>query len=226
MGNTWSLEFSLGRVVAEDDLHGAIQALAAASGAPNTSTVPSIVVEADWFSERRYQNLSDAVAYVCASGGLLTVWNGDRDYHFAVDPNGRSLRISILHELREDRPEDAITSTILSDLFSIACERLRPIHAYAIDELLLEAASGSDLQRIVADLAAVPSAGRPPPMLFWLNFFESEYFAECVASALPSRGCDVTRSTNGAAVRLGRWPWNTGIAVLGPGNRYAEPCPG
>ena len=223
MGNTWSLRLNLGRPVTAGDLNAAVLALSEiALGEPSAETKPIIVLEPGGLSEREYASLPEAITAVAAMGGLFTVWRGGLDFHFGADPSSQRISVSVLHELLEDRPEDLRAAQILVDLFRLACERLRPVHAFSTDEHLLEAALRPGLERAFQGVDEAPASLKAPPILFWLNYFDTSYFRSAIQPALPDGGFEAVPAASGVFVSLGRWPWNARVALLQGDGRYAS----
>ena len=167
-----------------------------------------------------------AGATMCKDGGLLTLWKDCEKDHLSdicvtFHPESREISVGLSCSLQEERPGDAQIAADLHNIFVTLCRRLDPLYGYSTDEWGLEMCfSGKDgIQKMNAFKAAVQQM-EPPPVLFWVNYFNSRYLSRIDGRALSSMRHRRQHLEHGDIVYLAENIWNVAFGFLGPDGLY------
>jgi hypothetical protein len=108
-------------------------------------------------------------------------------------------------------------------LFVSLFQRLQPIYGYASDEWTWEALfnPAASINKAQDDMLSAIRAKRPPPVLFWLNYFSSSFFRQIGDQAMSKvRHRLDAESAEGMFVFLSDDWWNTHVATLTGDGKY------
>ncbi len=163
--------------------------------------------------------LADEAAFIEAVGTAGGHFMWAEDIHVTYDAAHWRLSFAALHDGESRDEEQAQT---LKTVFSALCRDLEPRYGYAYDEEHLENVFAHfDFLTIWQSFIRSVSTGETPQLLFWLNYFEANYYTSiggerCLAEVKPR----LTRATNGRFAALADYPWEAKVAVLGENGVY------
>jgi hypothetical protein len=234
MANTWSYDLTLGsKIPLSEKAFSIILDTADSFGysvwapGPKPTESPAILVMShDGMDELEFHDIAAAQETLCGQGGLLTIWRAlGSDQHLDIwitfEPGFGEISLSVGHGLHEDHEEDVQKARDLTGMFKTLCQRLEPIYGYSTDELTLEFDLGAEhFLKKWADFRTAVWQLKPPPILFWLNYFSSDYLhaiGERRLAAVPHRR---EKLEHGMFIYLAEDLWNSHSATLGCSGMY------
>jgi hypothetical protein len=173
-------------------------------------------------AETVFYDLGSAVTYLSQSGGSLQLWKGTIDILLSVGqleeglhptsnnqpddymPNYCvcSLLVDGTHFRYDlDPTESMLISSDLQDLFKELCTLTGAHYGYSTDEYALEQ-FWEDLQ-IYQNIRYLD----PPTVLFWLQYFSSEYAEHMDLTRVSDLGGVIRQLENGVLVQFFDHPW-------------------
>lgn len=171
-----------------------------------------------------FTSRAECYEYLATHGGSVAVFDGQ-------EPDGNDLRLDFDWKRKQvvtgslsdfARRHDGVMAADLKAMFVFLCKDLRPFYGYSSDEWMVEAAFAN--KKYMSQWRAFERAVRKervPPLLFWLNYFDSGYFeriGEARMGEVPH--CIVPLEDRGIFVSLSEYPWEGKLAVLGDDDRY------
>ncbi len=226
MPNTWDYTIVL-RDRVEDRASIAERVLAIGQSIGYTLAGESWVLDAEG-EEHLLQTRGDVLDFLATHGGLVTLWCKRKhcDIGLSFDWEGLTISVGVLHDLLStDHPDDDGYGGCAGDLeamFTMLCRELRPAYGYSSDEWMLEAALGTrDFPSRWRAFEQTVREQRPPPLLFWLNYFARDYFERVGAERLAAVPHRVVRlGDEGVFVYLSDHPWDAQMALLDAEGRH------
>lgn len=183
-------------------------------------------ISVDGKHELDFAEWTRAEAYLIARGGSIQLWKTEsgsccREIGLGYTPAVREISLFVTHDLRQDRETDVQLVAELWSVFADLCRQLEPVYGYSTDEYRLERAlAGAPIGEMMDDLRIAVSRRAPPPLLFWLNYFCSDYFDQLPRLVLPDSNLVESRACRGVNVLLGTHPWKGQVARLQPSGKY------
>ncbi len=179
--------------------------------------------------EHLLETRGEVLDFLATRGGLVTLWceRKQRDIGLSFDWEGLTISVGVLHDLLPagDLADDGQggSAADLEAMFTMLCGELKPAYGYSSDEWMLEAALGTrDFPARWRAFEQTVREQRPPPLLFWLNYFARDYFERVGAERLAAVPHRVVRlGDEGVFVYLSDHPWDAQMALLdAEGRRY------
>ncbi len=180
---------------------------------------PVSVLTTDGMSDLRFRDVHALAPYVCSQGGSFPIWRGDDNLDLSFEPQKKKLEIFVTHDIQQGRDEQIAEDP--EKLFRAYCVELESRYGYACDEWRLEAAfPGTRVLTAWQEFQDGINQGQPPSILFWLNYFDRQYWERIGPERLKDLECDSVQVAQGIFVYLARYPWDAWLAVLGKDGRY------
>jgi hypothetical protein len=180
----------------------------------------------DGLSQFEFRDLATAQETLCAQGGLLNLWKDFgsewyEDIHITFRPKSGEISFGVSYDLWETRDEDLQKASDLKGIFITLCQRLEPFYGYSANEYRLETIlNGKDFAEEWASFKTTTQDMKQPPILFWLNYFSSQYFrqiGEHTFKAIPHRKENLEQ---GVLIYLAEYPWDAKMATLKDSGSY------
>jgi hypothetical protein len=218
MGNTWTYD-----LIFDETTHFTPelfrQVLDVAAEQSYRLRYPTYVVDLDNVDDLEFYDAQTLSAYMCSHGGLFTVWREEEDIHIRFYPSERYIALGILYNLRRDRDEQI--SLDLENLFLAFCQRFQPSCGYCHDEWNLEAIFPSDLIENWGKFKSNVLNQEPPLLLFWINYFETQYFFNIGEWRFEElQPYKLVRTEHGVFMYLASSPWDIQHAILREDGKY------
>lgn len=215
MGNTWNYEliFEETRQFSPEFFR---QILDLAGKHGYTLHDPTYVIDGNG-DDIQFHNAEDLTAYMCSEGGIFAIWRDELDIQVGFYPSFRHLSIGVHYNLRENRDEQIVND--LEAVFSTFCENLQPYFGYSHDEWNLETISPTLF--LYKNFEEGVAKKEPPKILFWLNYFEANYFESLGEWRFEKIAFHkLVKTEHGVFVYLASAPWNIRQAILGSDGKY------
>ncbi|MEN6450704.1 MAG: hypothetical protein ABFC96_09450 [Thermoguttaceae bacterium] len=174
-----------------------------------------------------FDDAAMALAAMCSEGGLLTFWKNagavcPSDICVTFDPRSKEIRVGVTYSLEKERNGDAQVAADLHTIFVCLCRRLAPLHGYATDDWGWELCfPGDDCMRDWEAFRAAVRRKEPPPVLFWTNYFDTEYFSRVDQRVFSDICHRQERLEHGVLVYLADDIWKATFGFLEPSGRYS-----
>ncbi len=235
MGNTWYYTSIIPSPFANPEKSiGNIFECAAASGYsainPETGRVSAMNQLGTDYLE--FQNTAEAITFLASQGGLVDLWKQDINPSLSINylsldasenrntastdfPGVRvSLSISDFFFHLEELPTQQI-ATDMKEIFENLCQLLRPAYGYSADEDFIE----TFLDKLESYEFVVRKSS--PPLLSWLNYFETTYATVLDLDRLPFPK-EVKPLSTGVMISFFDYPWHVDMSVLRSINRALD----
>jgi hypothetical protein len=179
--------------------------------------------------EHSFTTRDGVLHFLATHGGLVTPWRErGHDIYVSFDWEGRSISLGVLDPPSPDKsgPDDPGRGRSIGSLeamFTTLCKALKPAYGYSSDEWMPERALGA--RGFLAKWNGFEQAvrdGRAPPLLFWLNYFPTDYFERVGETRLATIAHRIVPlGEDGVLVYLSDHPWDGRMALLDEdGRRY------
>lgn len=183
-------------------------------------------ITSDGSEEFQFSSVGEALDYLVASGGLLTLWKDDVDIGLSIEqqasyPDGSSgdtlddkrsaSKITICVDntfFRYDRDpiESMSVAKDAQSLFESACEILNADYGYSIDEYQIESFMSGlsvDIHRLLALMN-----NSVPTFVTWLQYASDRFASYLYEIASYGPRAMSRELSNGIVVQFSDYPWN------------------
>jgi hypothetical protein len=214
MGNTWNYEIVLqkSRGIASS-LFEQIFRVTQAIG--YKLLFPTSVIALNGLDALEFHDVETLANHLGSEGGNFPIWNeAGQDILLAFLPQKGVFSFGVQYNLLADR-HDKIAHD-LEQLFFAFCIELKPRYGYSHDEWNLEVAfRGQEILTVWTQFENGVAKARIPPILFWLNYFEQEYFTRIGKEAFEKlQSFKFTQVQDGVFIQLASHPWAAKYATL------------
>ena len=170
-------------------------------------------------SEYRCESLEETKEVLMQAGGCTSVLKDDYvSASFQID--ARRILVSSGTSLVEWH-DNALESD-LQALFLRLLNSLVPLYAFSADEWSFEfrLAALGDFEKGQAQLEAAIAVRKPPPILWWLNYFPREHYMQVEERLSDLDGLRLRDLRHGVVLQLSDRAWDVKTAILGADGAY------